>query len=130
MPELNWNETDFMECLEVVPEIESYKVKHVYKVTKDGLALVVIVRQFESVVQLSLRQREVDTLLIEFSLFVRESTRYIKDKRSEYLEFQDCIVLPSRFSYQDVGNMFDKANFKHGLTVQLAIKPHIQIRHV
>ena len=99
MPELNWNEADFMECLEVVPEVGDYKVKHIYEVTKDGLVLVVIVRQFESVIQLSLRQREVDTLLTKFSLFMRESTRYIKAKRSEYLEFQNCIVLPSRFSY-------------------------------
>jgi len=130
MPELKWNKTDFMECLEVIPQVEDYEVEHFYEVKKNGLVLTVTVWQHESVVFVSLRQQENPAPLVEFALFVREAARYVNDKRGEYLEFQNCIAAPSRFSYQEMGDMFDTAKFKHGLTIELAIKPHIQLRHI
>ena len=130
MPDLKWIETDFMECLKVIPEVEDYEVERVYKVEKNGLILAVTVWQYESVVCISLRQQENTAPLTEFALFVREAIQYIHDKRGEYLEFRDCIIAPSRFSYLEMGNMLDRTKFNRGSTVQLAIKPHVQIRHI
>ena len=130
MPELRWNATDFTECLQVIPEVEDFEVEHSYTVEKDGLALTITVWQHESVVCVSLRQAEITVPLAVFVLFVREAVQYINDKRGEYLEFRDCIIAPSRFSYPTMGDMFDKNKFTRGLTVQLAIKPNVQIRHI
>lgn len=128
MPQLDWDETDFMECLEVIPTVEDYEVKHVYEVNKDGLSLLVCVWQLESVVGLSLRQHDGDELLTEFALFVRGAVRYVNDKRGEYLEFSDVVVAPNRFSFS--GSAFDKTRLSHGLVIHLQAKPHIQIRYV
>lgn len=130
MPELVWNAVDFMECLEVFPEVGEFEVEHVYIVPRKGLVLAVTVWRMESVVRLSIRESESSEPVIEFALFVRDAVHYIKDKRGEFLEFRDCIVAPSRFSYLEMGDMFDKAQFKKGLTIQLGIKPNIKIRHI
>lgn len=130
MPQLNWNENDLLECLEVSPQVSDYEVKHFYQVTQDDFVLAVSVWQHESLVVLSLCQEKSDAPLIEFALCVRRAVRYVHDKRGEYLEFGNCVVAPDRFAYQAVGNMFDETVFKPSLTVQLAVKPHIQIRCV
>jgi len=130
MPQLKWDETEFLECLEVTPEIDEYEVQHMYEVEQHGLVLTATVWQYESVICLSLRQQAMNEPLVEFTLFVRDGIRYVKDKRGEYLEFQDCIVAPSRFSYIEIGDVFDKTKFDHGLTLQLATKPHLQIRPI
>lgn len=129
MPQLNWTQTDLVECLETMPTVGDYEVKHGYVVQRDSVVLTVVVRQYESVIELSLRQTTVESPTIEFALFVRGAVRYIKDKRGEYLEIEDCVIAPNRFSYQDRGNMFDRSRFSHGLTVQLIVKPHIQIKY-
>ena len=126
---LKWDEIDFMDCLEVFPEVEEDGLTHLYKVTKDGITLTVVVRQFESLILLSLSQQQVKTPLTEFALIVREAVHYIQDKQGQYLEFQDCVIVPSHFSYPS-NDLFDKRKFDSGLTLQVAIKPHIQIRYV
>ena len=129
-PELRWDETDFLDCLEVFPEIdEDFYLSYVYKVTKLGMVLTVVVWPLESLVSMSLRQQEMQASLIEVALCVRGSVRYIKDKRGDYLEFPDCVFLPNITSPQLVEDAFDRTISSCGATLQLAIKPHIQIRH-
>lgn len=106
MTKLKWNEIDFMDCLEVFPEVEEDGLIHLYKVTKDDITLTVVVRQFESLILLSLSQQGMKTPLTEFAL-----------------------IVPSHFSYPS-DDVFDKKKFNSGLTLQVAIKPHIQIRYV
>ena len=129
MPELQWDELGFLECLEVEPKIEDeyeYEMRHIYKVEKDGLILTVIVRQMESIVWLSLQQKNSDSQLIEFAVLVRGKVRYINDKRGEYLEFNCCRIDPSRFSYRYIEK---SEHAKPNWTIELSIKPHIQIRY-
>jgi hypothetical protein len=127
---MKWDETDFLDCLEVFPEIEEDDVSYAYKVMKNGMVLTVVVWPWESLVLMSLRQQEMETSIIEILLCVREGVRYIKDKRGNYLEFQDCVFLPVGASHQLVEDAFDKTRFGNGAMVQLTIKPHIQIRQV
>lgn len=131
MPELKWDETDFLDCLEVFPEKdEEFYLSYVYEVRKHGMALTVVVWPWESFVLLSLRQQEMKAPLFEVTLAVRERVRYVKDKRGDYLEFQDCIILPKISSYYSGNDVFDRSRFSYGVTLQLTIKPHIQIRYV
>ncbi len=39
MPELVWDETDFVTCLEALPTIDEYETGYHYVVEKDGLKL-------------------------------------------------------------------------------------------
>ncbi len=71
MPQLNWNEYEFIECLEVLPAVE-YSVQHRFVVQRGGIELVVTVWQLESIVQLSLREADQQLPLIEFVLVVRD----------------------------------------------------------
>lgn len=50
MPQLKWDETEFIECLETLPTVEEHSVSHVFEIKKDGLILQLTVWQYESVV--------------------------------------------------------------------------------
>ena len=58
MPQLEWDETDFIRCLEVIPETDDNSAEYIYKIEQDALVLTVAVWQYESVVSVSLRQQE------------------------------------------------------------------------
>lgn len=125
MPELQWDELDFLECLEVVPQVEEYGISYSYEVHRDSLRLLVTVWPMESAVQWTLWQASIETPLLDFALFVRGAVRHINDKRGEYLEFQDCVVAPNRFWQIEAGDVFDSGNFA-GLTAEIGVKPHIR----
>lgn len=128
MPELQWDELDFMECLEVEPEIDRYGFGWVYKVSKDGLKLIVDVQPLESYIWIEIRHQESNKLITEFSLFVREKVRYVNDKRGEYLEFSGCLMVPRVFTRRGSEVILD--NIPSDWTVGLSIKPQIQIRYL
>ena len=52
-PMLVWNEFEFIECLEVLPEKdEEYETSHVFRVQKNGLTLLLTIYQFSGDVYL------------------------------------------------------------------------------
>jgi hypothetical protein len=124
VPELQWDETDFIECLEVVPEVEEYKTSYVFAVLRNDLRMLLTVRPHESAIQVTLCQEGSGRSLMDFALFVRGKTRYIH----EYLELADCVVGPNTSWYLEVGDPFDPARFPAGLTVEIGIKPFISVR--
>ncbi len=136
MPELQWDEFDFFYCLEVEPQFyDEYKLRYIYKVEKEGLALTVVVRPLDGAIFLSLGQRGSELSLVEFAVLVRGKIRYIRDKRGEYLEFDDCLLMPTTMSHYRLmrppAKQADAMDaFQPGWTVQLSIKPQIQIRYL
>ena len=136
MPELQWDAFDFFYCLEVEPTTDDeYKLRYVYKVEKDELVLTTIVRPLDGVIFLSLGQSKSDAFLVEFAILVRGPIRYIRDKRGEYLEFDNCLLMPTTSShYRLMRHPATQAdamdNFQPNWTVQLSIKPQIQIRYL
>ncbi len=129
MPELEWNEQDFIECLAVIPEVEDeYKVSHSYRVCRSGLCLSLIVRQIESMVQVSLSREGAEEPVMDFALAVRGPVRYRNEKWGEYLEFHDCLLVADRFSYLSTGDLFDRIQFPHGQILTIAVAPEIRIR--
>ena len=128
MPQLQWDELDFIECLDVIPEVEDYQVSHSFKVIQERLTLALKVWQYESVVHFALYDSETGRLVTEFALFVRGSVSHEKSQRAEYLMLRDCIVAPSRFYYINVGDVFNVDRWPFGLTVSIFIKPQISVR--
>jgi hypothetical protein len=54
MPQLIWDESDFISYLEVLPEVEEYEIAHHFTVKKDGLRLGLSVYQLDSDVYITL----------------------------------------------------------------------------
>ena len=121
---LQWDELDFLECLEVEPEIDKYGFGYIYRVSKDDLELIVDVQPLESYVRVEIRHSESKKSVLEVCLFVSGKVRYINDKRGEYLEFAGCLMVPQVHSGREVID-----NIPPDWIVALSIKPHIQIRY-
>jgi hypothetical protein len=127
MPQLNWDELDFLEYLEVDAIVDEYSTSHKYEVEQNDLRLLVTVWQYESVIQLSLFRAPTNVTILSFACFLRGNARYVNDKRGKYLELIDCVIAPTRFWYQCAGDLFDHKKFPHGLTIQLEVRPEIRV---
>ncbi len=130
MPQLEWNELDFLDCFAVEPAVEDYGVSHSYELEREGLRLLVTVWQLESVIQTSVFRSNSDDAMFTFAAYVRGATRYINDKRGRYMEIEDCIIAPSRFWYNQAGDVFDRKRFPFSVTVTIAVDPEIRIAFV
>ena len=129
MPKLRWDETDFIEYLEVVPEVAEHQTRHVFTVTQHGLILTLTLWQWESMVSLTLRRDGQALPITHFALAVRGDVVLQRHRDGDYLEFRDCVVCPGRFSYMHgPGNPGDATRFGYSLVVQVVIAPEIQIR--
>ncbi len=128
MPELQWTELDFIECLEVVPEVGEYKERYLWNVVQDRLTLSIAMWPWESVLELSLLDAAASSPIVEFAVVVRGSIeRKEPYGRFEHLRLHDCIIVPSRFYALEVGDVFDRAEFPYGLTIEIAVKPQISV---
>ena len=130
MPQLEWNELDFLDFFAVEPTVEDHAISHDYQIERDGLRLLFTVWQLESVIQASLFRDESDDALFTFAAYARGEARFINDKRGRYLEIEDCIVAPNRFWYNQAGDVFDRARFPSSVTVTLSVDPDIRIAFV
>jgi len=128
MPLLDWNHTDFIECLEVLPKSEDVETEQVFSIQREGLALDVSVWPLESVVYLDLHRVESEQSLIGMALFVRGPVEFIKEKNIECLRFHNAIPVPNRFSYMDFEeDLHDPDAISYGLTAVLRVNPDIVI---
>ena len=130
MPDFQWDQLDFLECLEVAPEVKEFSTSYTYDIHKGGFRLLLTVWPLESVVALTLWPEQTDAPLFDFALFVRGKVRHINDKRGEYLEFPDSIFAPNRFWYMEAGDLFSHERFAIGVTLELRIKPSLSLRFV
>lgn len=127
MPQLNWDKLDFLEYLEVQPIEGEYETYYGYGVDQNDMRLAVVVRQFESTIEVSVMRISTNVTIVSLTAFVRGIAKYVNDKRGKYLEFTDCIIGPDRFWYQTVHNIFDRATYPHGVTIHIEAKPDIQV---
>ena len=127
MPQLQWNDVDFLDFFAVEPGVEDGAVSYNYEIQRNGLRLLFTVWQYESVIQASVFRDDGETALFTFAAYVRAEARFVNDKRGRYLEIADCIIAPSRFGYIESGDPFDRERFPIAVTVTLAIDPDIRI---
>ena len=117
MPKFNWDVTDFISCLEVLPEVEEYEVSHSFVVEKHGMRLLLKVEQDAGDVYFNLYQDGVELPVFSMKLRECQGARYINDKRGEYLEFAPSKCFGTRYDGYDV--------IPYG--VRLYVKPSISI---
>ena len=130
MPQLNWNDLDFLDFFAVEPNVEDYAVSYNHEIERDGLRLLFTVWHLESVIQASLFREKSDDALFTFAAYVRGEARFINDKRGRYLEIADCIIAPNRFWYIVSGDPFDRDRFPISVTVRMTVDPDIRLAFV
>ena len=123
MPLLDWDETDFIECLEVLPKVEEYETEYSFAVERNRVTLTVVVFPLESRIYLTLQETDTSAPLMVFSLLVFGKVLYIKEKQSEFLRLQDCVITPENFYY----GLFDELSSPK-FNVEIRSKPTISIR--
>lgn len=129
MPELKWNQYDFIECFGVLPIYEEeYDVFTLFEVKRENLKLELSVWQHESLFSISLFQNKEENPFIRFYFVVRDKVRFINDKRGRYLEFSDCIIVESRFYYIETGELFNNNSFPRHLNIELIVDPKIVVK--
>ena len=130
MPQLEWNEIDFLDCFAVEPAVEDYTNSFNYEIERAGLRLLFTVWQHESVIQASLFRAGSDDALYTWAAYVRGAARFVDDQRGRYLEFEDCIIAPNRFWYIQSGDVFNRDRFPHSVTVTVAVDPDIRVAFI
>ena len=130
MPQLAWNDVDFLDFFAVEPIVEDGAISFNYEIQRNGLRLLFTVWQYESVIQASVFRGDADVALFTFAAYVRDEARFINDKRGRLLEIADCIIAPNRFWYIESGDPFDRERFPIAVTVTVAIDPDIRIAFV
>lgn len=126
MPQVEWDETDIIGFLEVIPEVEEYEVSHSFLLKREGISISIQVWQLESVVEITLLNDD-GSILMQYALFIHGEIEWVKGD-DEHLLFKNCYFAPRRFSY-----MLDQALIKGNdqgrkLNVTLRIKPSINIK--
>lgn len=131
MPQLKWDPTDFIECLEVVPINDSYDAELIYKVERNELVLTLTMWQHESVLKFNLASANTGNTITEFCLVLPMPVEFVKERGREFLLFKRSVVSPSRFYYHDIeGNPFDQLELKARVDVKLSVSPTIKIEYL
>lgn len=113
MPELKWNEYNFVECLGVLPETDEFFCSWHFTVIKDDLKLDLSLWQNESCIAVSISKVKSKTPFITFYFIVRDEVKLKKEKDVLALIFNDIVFVESRFWIERVGkyvDYFDKGN--------------------
>lgn len=98
MPEFVWNETDFIECLSVLPEIDNAGAGYHFTVFRDGLRMLLSVQPYEAEVLVSLFRAGATDSLFTTWLTDCPGARYIQNRQcSCYLEFAAAKVFGRRY---------------------------------
>jgi hypothetical protein len=127
MPQLNWSEYEFVEVLSVLPTVEDYQACYTFDVTAADIRLILTVRPYESVIHITLGSTALPETLFECAAFVRDKAVRQEYKGQEWLELRDCVMEPSRFSYLEMGNPFDRERFPYAQHIRIWVQPQIRI---
>jgi hypothetical protein len=115
---LVWNVYEFIECLEVIPEVEEYETSHSFRIKKHNLRLELTIFQYAGDVYLDLYQEGLKEPIFSMRLLDCPGARYIKTKYgTEWLEFAAA---------KSFGNRYDGES-PIPMGVRLAVNPQIKI---
>jgi len=117
MPELVWDESEFTAYMEVLPKVEEYGTEYAYIVEKDGMRLELSVYPLCGDIYITIYRSGVERPVIDFRLMDCSATKYVRDKRGEFLEFAPAQVFGDRY----------QKDFVIPVGVQLSVKPSISI---
>jgi hypothetical protein len=115
---LTWNQYEFTECLEVLPEVGEDENHHTFRVEKDGLRLELTVFQYAGDVYIDLYQDGVEPSVFHMRLLNCPGAKYVRGKGGyECLEFAPA---------KSFGGRYDgESPIPYG--VRVAVNPHIRV---
>jgi hypothetical protein len=122
MPELRWNEYDFLECFGVLPQLDEDTVFYFFKVELDNLILEINICHYESLVEIILSQKDNITPFLCLSFLVRNEIRFVNEKNVSFIEFSDCIITKSYDS-----ELFDKEKYPNHSNFQIHGFPNFKL---
>jgi hypothetical protein len=98
-----WDETDFIECLSVIPEVEDVGSAYHFVVRRDGLRLVLSVYQLDAEVWISLYREESKQPLFRVVLEDSPGARLVRNRNGQdYIEFAAAKVFGRRYDGETV----------------------------
>lgn len=124
MKSLDWDQTDFVECLEVLPERDESGPGIFFKVIRNNLFLQVIVWEDESFVSLSLFRDGNEEPIVDIHIAVFDKVVLRKEAWGEFLELRETFVLPSNY-YPDINDIEAKTKIRY--PVRVSVNPDIKI---
>jgi len=127
MPQLQWNELELIEFLSVVPQTED-QVYHTFDLARDGLRMLLTLRQFESVLHLTISYADSKNDLLDLTAYIRgrvELHRHVATN-VPFLRISGCLIVPNRFIHTEMGNPFDTQKFPFGVDIHLWVDPKIR----
>jgi hypothetical protein len=102
-PTFAWNETDFIECLSIIPEVEEDGIAHHFVLYRKGLRLVLSIYTYDSEVWISLYREESQQSLFTVSLKDSSGARLVRNQNGQdYLEFAAGDVFGGRYDREPV----------------------------
>ncbi len=112
MSRLNWDETDFVEVLEVIPEIENYEVHHKFDFVRGNKRISLLVWQLESFIQIKVFDEHSKNPFLNIAFYCRGESKV--DSKNDVINFSDCIFVENRFSYIENSDVFKKDKVPYG----------------
>ncbi len=94
---LVWDETDFIACLETIPDVDEYGTSHAFTVSDRGLRLEIIVCPYDGDISIRLFRDGVEDAILDLTLLDCSGVRYVKDKAGERLEFPPAKCFGTRY---------------------------------
>ena len=115
-----WNETDFIECLSVIPTVEECGVAHHFVVHRNGLRLLLSVYQLTAEVWISLYREESNQLLFRVVLEDSPGARLVRNRNGQdYIEFAAAKVFGRRYDGESVIPMGIRLTVDPDFNIQL-----------
>jgi hypothetical protein len=127
MPQLQWDELGLVEFLSVLPQTEDGAIFHTFELTRGELQMLLTLRQFESVMHLTISYVDTGADLLDLTAYVRgkvEIRRHIATNEP-FLCFSDCLIVANRFQYIEIGDPFDSKRYPFGVDMHLLVDPKI-----
>lgn len=124
MPDLDWDEQEFLECIAVLPEVEEYETEHIYRSTKAGISLTVTLWKYESTVEIALAVGKTARLLTRSTYGVHGRVHCLQEQGRTALVFPDAVLVPSRFYH---AREWSFADTHPGVDVTVQIFPEITL---
>ena len=115
---LKWNQYEFIECLEVLPEIGEDETSHIFRVSKDGLRLELAVFQYEADVRVELYKDGLESPLFQAQIISCPGARYLSEKNG-----RECLEIEGLFCY----TFGDEDKNLFPLVVRVMVNPQIRV---
>jgi hypothetical protein len=119
MDRLNWDETDFIEITEVIPEVEEYETQHSFFFDRKTKKVSMLLWQLESFVEITVSELETNIDVVKLAFYCRGKCEV--NNKDEVIVFHDSVFAENMYSYLDKGNIYEKDARPYGNDVRLFI---------